>query len=155
VTEYRIVPSLIIITERDLEDFTRLRITFKGLTDLLQDADYSAYLEWRSVDGDEKLSGRRWRTEIKRISGIGNQMFARFIWRTKTVASNQLATADGISYDTWIGGTRPESHLNLFTTRSLATHGTFRGQPTVNLLLCGKAPGRGQIDPHHQERGIR
>src|SRR5262249_29837183 len=61
------------------------------------------------------------------------------------VASNQLATADGISYDTWIGGTRPGEPLDLFATRPTLRTALSEANPTVSLLFCGKAAGRGQL----------
>lgn len=42
----------VIASKRDLEDFTRLWISFKGLTDLVKQPDISVQFEWRTNRGD-------------------------------------------------------------------------------------------------------
>jgi hypothetical protein len=63
----------------------------------------------------------------------------------ETVASNQRGSAGGISYDTWIGGTKPGEPMDLFALRPALRTALSESTPTINLLLCGKTAGRGQL----------
>ena len=42
---------------RDLEDFSRLWITFKGITQAVKSGDVSVQLEWKSIDGGTSWPG--------------------------------------------------------------------------------------------------
>jgi hypothetical protein len=133
-----------ILTKRDLEDFTRLRISFKGVVDLIKSTEYSCFLEWRSMDGAQTLPPADGAPEINVYQERQPDLRPLYL-EDETVASNQLRSSGGISYDTWIGGTKPGQAMDLFAMRPSLRTAVSETNPTVNLLFCGKTAGRGQL----------
>jgi len=133
-----------IYTMRDLEDFTRLRITFKGITDLIKNTEYSCFLEWRAMDGAQTVPPSDGAPEINVYQERQPDVRPLYL-EDETVASNQRGSSGGISYDTWIGGTKPGQPMDLFGMRPSLRTALSESTPIVNLLFCGKAAGRGQL----------
>jgi hypothetical protein len=129
-----------IYTTRDLEDFTRLRITFKGLTDLVKNTEYSVYLEWRAMDGAQTLPTADGAPDINVYQEKQPDVRPLYL-EDQVVASHQRDTP----YDTWIGGVRPGQPMDLFAMRPALRTALSESTPTVNLLFCGKTAGRGQL----------
>ena len=134
-----------IYTTRDLEDFTRLRITFKGLTELVKKTEngaylYNAFLEWRAMDGAQTLPAADGAPDINVYQEKQPDVRPLYL-EDKVVASHQRDTP----YDTWIGGVRPGQPMDLFAMRPALRTALSESDPTVNLLFCGKTAGRGQL----------
>jgi hypothetical protein len=125
---------------RDLEDFTRLRISFAGIANLTKDPNYTVYIEWRSMDGAQTLAASDGAPEINIYEE--RQPSVRPVYlEDETAATQQLGTP----YDTWIGGVRPGQPMNLFARRPALLTALSEPNPIINLLFCGKTAGRGQL----------
>ena len=134
-----------IYTERDLEDFTRLRITFNGITDVIKNTEYSVYLEWRSMDGAQTLPTSDGAPEIRVYQERQPDVRPLYL-EDQNAAIRQLAiSADLIPYGRWIGGVEPGQPMDLFELRPALRTALSETNPTVNLIFCGKTAGRGQL----------
>jgi hypothetical protein len=129
-----------IYTTRDLEDFTRLRVTFKGLTDLVKNPENTIYLEWRSMKGEQPLPASDGVPEINVYQERQADIRPLYV-EDDTAAMHQLETP----FDSWIGGVRADQPMDLFAIRPALRAGLSEAAPTLNLLFCGKGAGRGQL----------
>ncbi len=129
-----------ISTQRDLEDFSRLRISFAGITALLADPQLSFYLEWRSADGTENFPFAEGAPDINVYEERSPDIRPAYL-ESELTASRQRDTP----FDTWIGGVKPGQPMDLFYLRPSLKSRISADSPTLNLLFCGKSPGRGQL----------
>jgi hypothetical protein len=129
-----------IYTLRDLEDFARLRISFKGIVDLVKNPECQVLLEWRTMDGSQTFSATEGAPEI-RVYQERQPAVRPLYLESESVAMAQRDTP----YDTWIGGTRPGSSLDVLALRPSLRTALSETNPITNLLFCGVHAGRGQL----------
>ncbi len=109
----------VILWRRDLEDFTRLWITFKGITDMIKNGGVTVKLEWKPTTG-ETWTAADGNPAIRIFKAVGTDGGREYV-EDENVASQQL---DGIQ--------GPGNHNNY--SKALGTHnglvmGGYVGQP--------------------------
>jgi hypothetical protein len=129
-----------IATMRDLEDFSRLRINLKGVTDLIKDPQTTASLEWRSISGDKIVPASDGVPEIIVYQERESSVRPLYL-EDEAAALHQRDTP----FDTWIGGVRAGQFMDLFRLRPTLRNSLSEQNPYLNLLFCGKTAGRGQL----------
>ncbi|MES2568587.1 MAG: alpha/beta hydrolase, partial [Verrucomicrobiota bacterium] len=132
--------SNVIFTPRDLEDYSRIRINFKGFTALAKDPTASVWIEWRAMDGSLKFAEEEGTPEIKFYQEKRPDMTPLYL--EDEVAANEQLEAP---YNSSIGSAIPGIPLQLFAKKSQLLEGFSEEAPVVNLLFCGITAGRGQL----------
>jgi alpha-tubulin suppressor-like RCC1 family protein len=133
---------------RDLEDFTRLRVSFGGLTNLVKQPDIVVSLEWRSREGAEIIPAQDGIPEI--VIYQENQANTRSEYLENEVSASRQRES---SYDGWIGTVRAGQSLNLFATHPSLRDSLSQNNSIIHLLFCGKTAGRGRLTAVIRQRG--
>lgn len=130
---------------RDLEDFTRLWITFKGITELVKHTDITLKLKfepydgisWKAEDGDPKI------TLFKAVEADGGRRYLD----DEAVAYTQLDSHEGPG-----GAQRDFSHELGVVTKSISCElppdfvaNLSEAQPNKFLLFEGLGSGKGRL----------
>jgi alpha-tubulin suppressor-like RCC1 family protein len=127
-------------SERDLEDFSRLRINLQGLTRYAKDPNCLVQLRFRSIDGAEQVPASDGQIEIN-VYEERNPAERALYLEDQATATSQRETP----YDTWIGGVSAGLPMNLFNLRPQLRENLSEENPILNLLFCGRVKGRGQL----------
>ena len=129
----------VIDQERDLEDFTRLWISFKGLTDLIKSPGIQLQLEWQPNDGSTTWRPVDGNPAIKVFPAVeadgGRKYLEKRNWAQAQASSPYNAT---------YGLVRRDFPLVLPLTQSALANLTEE-QPNLYLLFEGVALGKGRL----------
>jgi len=130
-----------LLCERDLEDWSRLWINFKGIVDLVKEPGVTLELAWKPLDGGISWPAADGNPGIKVmlhdiLAGAGSAEAAYVTDRDKASAQVQ-----GI----WGGFIRPVSTNGGYTLTNDWLQMVTEEQPYLNLLFEGWTAGRGQL----------
>jgi alpha-tubulin suppressor-like RCC1 family protein len=126
--------------ERDLEDFSRLRINLKGVTELIKNPTVSVFLEWRSISGDKVVPAADGAPEVLIYQEKQPDLRPLYL-EDEAVALHQRDTP----FDQWIGGVKAGQSMDVFRVRPALRNSLSEQNPYVSLLFCGKTAGKGQL----------
>jgi uncharacterized membrane protein len=129
----------VINQERDLEDFTRLWISFKGLTELVRSPGIQLQLEWQPNDGTLPWRPADGNPAIKLFPAAEADGGRKYLER-KNWAEAQVAPP----YNTTYGLVRRDFPLVLALTQT-ALNNLTEEQPNLYFLFEGVASGKGRL----------
>lgn len=129
----------VINQERDLEDFARLWISFKGLTDLVKSPDVHLQLEWQPNNGRTTWSPEDGNPAIKLFPAAESDGGRKYLDQ-RNGAQDQIRSP----YNTTYGLVRRDFPLALpLTPAALGT--LTEEQPNLYFLFEGVARGKGRL----------
>jgi len=129
----------VISQKRDLEDFTRLWISFKGLTDLVKSPDVQLQLEWQPNNGRTAWSPEDGNPAIKLFPAAEADGGRKYLDK-----NNWAETQSSTPYNATYGLVRRDFPLVLpLTQAALAT--LTEAQPNLYFLFEGVARGKGRL----------
>jgi hypothetical protein len=125
--------SATMVSKRDLEDFTRLWITFKGMTDVVKGAAVTVELKMEAITGNPSIKVFRHADET---NGYGTGYV-----EDDAIASAQLQG----SSSHMIGSVSAAAPLNLTTTAPDLFVQLFEHRPHMHFLFEGVTEGSGKL----------
>ena len=129
----------IISSYRDTEDFTRLWISLKGLTEMVKAGGVQLQLEWKSNDGTTNWSAADGNPAIKIYRAAESDGGRKYVEEDAT-ASQQIASPYKAAY----GLARKGSTLMLQLSQ-VALANLSETQPNLYLIFEGVTAGRGRL----------
>ncbi|MDR3402238.1 MAG: hypothetical protein P4L99_07040 [Chthoniobacter sp.] len=127
--------SAFISKKRDLEDFTRLWMTFKGITTLIKSSGVTVELQMQATEGNPSI-------KIFRHADAAHNYGTGYI-TDDAIASAQLAD---LQNQTQIGpAIAPGSPLNLTTLCPDLINGLSEDHPDLHFLFEGVTSGKGSL----------
>ncbi|MEY2506446.1 MAG: hypothetical protein QOH01_775 [Verrucomicrobiota bacterium] len=127
---------------RDLEDFTRLWISFKGISEMVKTGDVTAQLQWKPADGGTSWSGNAGNPAINVFKAVegdgGNRYLSDEATAKNQVSYGNMPTEYSISLGR-VGRGQPLSlPSSLFSTLS-------DSRPNAFLLFEAAGEGTGEL----------
>ena len=124
---------------RDLEDFTRLWISFKGIAEMVKTGALQLKLEWKPNDGTANWPTAAGNPGIKVYQAVETDGGRKYI-EDQTWGYQQLQ----MPYDTMLADVHRGSAVPL-PLRASTLAGLSESNPNVYLLFEGSSEGKGQL----------